>query len=307
MKVLKYNLVNNMSFKQASNVNMHINKSFKRFSLELNQTSKNAYSDLIFDYGVTSLPHLEKRSKGGEDAHVVDSKIIVVADGVGGWNEVGVDPSLYSNELTKNILNEFKQNPTSPIKNVFVKACKSVKNRGSSTCCLCRIKDNNTIESLNLGDSSFIILRPSIENKKLNFELKYESQEQTHSFNFPYQVGEGGDNPEKAEVKTHEIKHNDIIILGTDGLWDNISSNNIIKLLMKYSELELSKSENPNTTDIKSPKAISEMLTKTAESLSLDSSYKSPFAERSRGLYMGGKHDDITIIVAQIKNQSSKF
>lgn len=304
MKVLKCNLSTSLSFMQFHSNNSMI---IKKFSLDFNKTSKSKFSDLVFDYGATSLPHIEKRSKGGEDAHIVDSKIIIVADGVGGWNEVGVDPSKYSKELTQNILSEYKKSPNSKILDIFVNACKSVKNRGSSTCCLCRINENGTLDSLNLGDSSFIILRPFIENKKLNFELKYESQEQTHSFNFPYQVGEGGDNPKSAEVKNHEVIHNDIIILGSDGLWDNISSNNIIKLMMKYFEIKEDKSDSVLTTDLKNSQAISEMLTKTAETLSLDSSYKSPFAERSRGLYHGGKHDDITIIVAQIKNQSSKF
>ena len=42
------------------------------------------------------IPHYEKRHKGGEDAYVATDKLIVVADGVGGWGEVGIDPGLFS-------------------------------------------------------------------------------------------------------------------------------------------------------------------------------------------------------------------
>lgn len=34
------------------------------------------------------IPHPEKAHKGGEDALFVDPKLLVVADGVGGWADV---------------------------------------------------------------------------------------------------------------------------------------------------------------------------------------------------------------------------
>jgi serine/threonine protein phosphatase PrpC len=47
------------------------------------------------------IPHPAKVDKGGEDAFfIAESGLCVgVADGVGGWAEVGVDPGLYSSEL----------------------------------------------------------------------------------------------------------------------------------------------------------------------------------------------------------------
>jgi len=58
-------------------------------------------------FSVTSIPHVSKRDKGGEDSYYVSDKyikfyyisILVVADGVGGWNTKGIDPGLYSKEL----------------------------------------------------------------------------------------------------------------------------------------------------------------------------------------------------------------
>lgn len=52
-----------------------------------------------FRAGVSLLPHYQKRAKGGEDAAVVHSTMLAVADGVGGWAESGVDPAIYSRRL----------------------------------------------------------------------------------------------------------------------------------------------------------------------------------------------------------------
>ena len=49
-----------------------------------------------FNFGSYMIPHPDKAYKGGEDAVFVSDKILSVADGVGGWAEVGVDPALYS-------------------------------------------------------------------------------------------------------------------------------------------------------------------------------------------------------------------
>lgn len=45
------------------------------------------------------IPHPEKAHRGGEDAYFNSSSMLVVADGVGGWNNHGIDPSKYSRFL----------------------------------------------------------------------------------------------------------------------------------------------------------------------------------------------------------------
>lgn len=61
---------------------------------------KNFCQNLMkFNFGSFMIPHPDKAYKGGEDAVFVSDKILSVADGVGGWAELGVDPSLYSKLL----------------------------------------------------------------------------------------------------------------------------------------------------------------------------------------------------------------
>lgn len=299
------------------------NKTNKQFSEEIiaKEATNSSLQKIFFNFGISNLPHLDKRKKGGEDAYMANDNLIAVADGVGGWNEVGVDPSLYSKDLCNNIKNEYLADQNKKTLDIFKNACKKIKNRGSSTCCICKIHSENQIEALNLGDSGYLLLRPVFnkENKNLDFNIVFKSEEQTHGFNFPYQVGEGGDNPASADVKYHEILPYDIVILATDGLWDNISNENLIKVIQKYMEINKTKAVEGSDKEaeidvvkqqqlaIKSLEGLSDYITRTAEIVSLDRTYKSPFSIRSKGLYIGGKHDDITIIVAQILEKNSKF
>jgi protein phosphatase PTC7 len=45
------------------------------------------------------IPHPKKVAKGGEDAYFVSNGLLAIADGVGGWGEMGIDPGLFSKEL----------------------------------------------------------------------------------------------------------------------------------------------------------------------------------------------------------------
>lgn len=49
------------------------------------------------------IPHPQKVEKGGEDAYFISSSLLIVADGVGGWNNQGIDPGLYSKFLCKEL------------------------------------------------------------------------------------------------------------------------------------------------------------------------------------------------------------
>ena len=68
---------------------------------------------------------------------------------------------------------------------------------GSSTCVITSIdKEAPILYTSNLGDSGYLLLRKS-DDELISV---YRSKEQTHGFNFPYQIGTGGDDPERAEL-----------------------------------------------------------------------------------------------------------
>lgn len=73
----------------------------------------------------------------------------------------------------------------------------------------------NILHAANIGDSGFLLMRKNGQILK----TVARSAEQCHQFNFPYQIGTGGDHPSKAEVYTADIENNDIVVLGTDGYY----------------------------------------------------------------------------------------
>lgn len=74
-----------------------------------------------------------------------------------------------------------------------------------------------------VGDSGYAIYRKESDG----FKLLFKSKEQQKSFNFPYQIGSEGDNPTCAAEDKHIVQLGDLIVLGTDGLFDNMNADQI--------------------------------------------------------------------------------
>ena len=67
-----------------------------------NTIAESTYALPYFKAGATLNPKFDKRYKNGEDSYVIASnkRMIMVADGVGGWGEVDVDSGKFSKFLT---------------------------------------------------------------------------------------------------------------------------------------------------------------------------------------------------------------
>lgn len=88
------------------------------------------------------------RIKGGpgkknkcEDAYIIHENLLVVADGVGGWNELNIDPSLFSKEIVSNIKYLFISGIKCP-KKLIIEATNLTKQKGSSTLLVAVIDDD---------------------------------------------------------------------------------------------------------------------------------------------------------------------
>ena len=91
------------------------------------------------------------------------------------------------------------------------------------------------------------------------------------------------------------MQRNDVVILGSDGVFDNLFDKDIIDCIKPY---DLTKELKPEDL-----KTASVCVAEKAETLSYDKNYKSPFYEnglKHNRVRLGGKDDDITLIVAQI-------
>ena len=90
--------------------------------------------------GSCYLPHPAKEETGGEDAHFIcmDEQAIGVADGVGGWADLGIDSGNYARELMSYSALAVQEEPKGSVdpSRVLEKAYSSTKSRGSSTACI---------------------------------------------------------------------------------------------------------------------------------------------------------------------------
>jgi len=108
--------------------------------------------------------------------------LIVVADGVGGWTQMGIDPGLFSKALVRNIEEDFKKDPKGSLKMFLVNSVQKVRHIGSSTCVMATmdVKEANVVmRTCNLGDSGYVIFRaPSLGSTNQEpLEVYFRSKE----------------------------------------------------------------------------------------------------------------------------------
>ena len=158
---------------------------------------------------------------------------------------------------------------------------------GSSTACiLCLHGSEGMLVAANLGDSGFLILRDG--------KVFFRSPSQQHRFNMPFQLGPYGsslDNPEQAEQFEIVVELGDIIVLGTDGVFDNTFDEEIA--------LVINTAVKARATPAQMAKAVALLARKHAE----DPDFQSPFSMEAAKVgfnFNGGKMDDITVIVSVV-------
>ncbi|GBG59274.1 hypothetical protein CBR_g32289 [Chara braunii] len=243
--------------------------------------------------GAVSLPHPDKVEKGGEDAHFIssDEHAVGVADGVGGWAEVGIDAGEYARQLMCNSVQALRQEPpglADPVR-VLARAHERTKVQGSSTACIILLRDD-VLQAANLGDSGFILIRKG--------RTVFKSPPQQHSFNFPYQLGSGGsDSPESAEMYGIAVAPGDVIIVGTDGLFDNVYDTELATVVMH----SINSGWGPQDT--------AQRISAIARLRAQDKHRQTPFARAAQEAgyrYQGGKMDDITVIVSYVTEKEKE-
>lgn len=242
-----------------------------------------------------------------EDAYFCTDQLLGVADGIGSLKrDFGISSKDFSNELMRNCEKFAKiqliQKKTLNCKEIVGKAYDSMENGGSCTFLLAGIVGRQ-LNVLNLGDCGAILLRYGD-----GCRIVMQTTAKIHKFNTPYQitkkfsqgqmaVGKGkdlinSDNVSDADEFMVAAMPGDYLIVGTDGLWDNIYPEEIQKIIDQYKNSPVSK--------------IATLITKLAKIRSLGTK-KTPFSANLHNYLpqtqtiMGGKIDDITVIVAQIQ------
>ncbi|GAA5837050.1 hypothetical protein JCM11251_004484 [Rhodosporidiobolus azoricus] len=222
--------------------------------------------------------------KEGEEG--VRGVVMAVADGVGGWEDSGVDPSHFSQALMWFARERVRQAASSSalasgkkgepwtwpqeegkrcgakVRDLLQGAFEDVKKEegivaGSSTACIVALDaETGLLHATNLGDSGFLVLRPSAVSTSSpssetsssssdsdspshpsfthSYSLVHSQPPQIHFFNAPYQLskfprGEDMSNallnyPRDADVTNEgiQLEDGDVVLVVTDGFSDNV-------------------------------------------------------------------------------------
>ncbi|KAG5684792.1 hypothetical protein PVAND_014005 [Polypedilum vanderplanki] len=247
-----------------------------------------------------------------------DIHLMNVADGVGSWSELNVDPKIFANELLKSISDEFlsiktkmfnlhDKSYTPFLKRIISDAFRKLQETKTfiqhGSCTLVTLSLNIKTLILNsyvLGDSAFMIIR--------NREVYYKSKDLQHGFNWPYQLAfedEYTDDPLVGHTVQFQLKPHDIIIIGSDGLFDNLFEEAILSYVNQ--ETHYLKSFTHDEYD-EVAKNIAKILTFEAKLIgeARFGSIVSPFSEEINDVgfldfkVYAGKNDDTTVFVAII-------
>ncbi|KAI7865810.1 phosphatase 2C-like domain-containing protein [Spinellus fusiger] len=147
---------------------------------------------------------------------------------------------------------------------------------GSTTACIALLR-HSELRIANLGDCGISIIR--------NSHYLFRSEEQQHSFNFPFQLGTGSpDKPTDAQVFTIQVERGDIIILGSDGLYDNLFDRDILSTVNNHISPYIMPSINQRPARILNfdPQPLAKALADRAKGVSEDRrNVDSPFQTRA--------------------------
>ena len=217
---------------------------------------------------------------------------------------------------------------------------------GSSTACILALAhDSNDLQASNIGDSGFLILRHRNAHVRVGsvglmndvnpgtpWQVIFRSPQQLHYFNCPLQLGisQAGETdkyetPLDAHTFTTPVQEGDLIVLATDGLFDNVPEETIVQTINEEMEklsqansltstsnipyhsiinpVKVSKSSSSSSSSSpssSSPSAtsspmqpVADSLVKVALGLSVDRTIDSPFAvlAKENNILWYGKRD----------------
>lgn len=309
------------------------------------------------------------RPESGQDAFFVSrvgdtgGVALGVADGVGGWMDSGVDPADFSHGLCGNMASfaysfrdpgSAESSPSSQSQKPQAAQALSPRRlmqlgydalcadgsipAGGSTAVVGMLSPDGTLEVANLGDSGFVQLRANA--------VHAASIPQVHAFNTPFQLSVippsimarmavfGGaqlsDMPRDAEVMRHSLRHGDVLVFASDGVWDNLFNQDILRVVCRamagvgaWEATEQGTRVKPDLSALTLPvtgegaeavtttlqSLLATQITSAAKAASVNTKLDGPFAKEVKKYYpretwRGGKVDDICVVVVVVSEAS---
>ena len=190
---------------------------------------------------------------------------------------------------------------------------------GSSTACLMMLSHTDLkLYTTNIGDSGFLVVRSG--------EVVHRSQEQQHYFNTPFQLSLPptelqsevlADRPESADQYEFSVVDGDVILLATDGIFDNVPDRLLVEemAVVQHCKDEMKLQQCANSIALmarklsRDPKVSSfklhgvALICRQPLIFIFKFQFLSPFSVNALAAGIeaeGGKPDDITVLLATV-------
>ena len=246
----------------------------------------------------------------GDDAVLVEETLIAANDGVGAWSTRSRGHAalwsrlmlhFWAAEMSRVLTGNSMPDPVNCLQRAFeqTKEATSQPNelQGTTTSSLAYLHTDGSsplLYAINIGDSRVMVVRPS------SSELIYQTKEQWHWFDCPYQLGTNSvDSPlANAICDTIPVQEDDIVIAMTDGLADNLWDHEIVHSVLRSvgALREESEDRTEGKRAIESGSGmmwVAQELVREAREVAENPFAESPYMERAveEGIgYEGGKY-----------------
>lgn len=242
------------------------------------------------EMGSFVLPHPAKVQWGGEDALFMKGRTFGVFDGVSGAEKLDGVP-LYSRTLAEEMKKYVDKESVSiqEITRLLKDAADFADEAatGASTAVVASIGENGFLQALNVGDSLCMVIRDG--------KIAAKTREISHYWECPYQLSEDSpDRPRDGTKLNVELIPGDLVIMGSDGIFDNVSDDLLLDLIAKNAKLN--------------PTQLSKKICELSRKQSLDRQAVTPYGQQAQRRGdpafkdgRGGKVDDASCIVVACK------
>lgn len=271
----------------------------------------------------------------GEDSFFVSNtyKTIGIADGVGGWRDEGYDSSVFANDLMRlsKLYAETHRGDRDP-ENILSRAFAKLRDdgfvtAGSSTATVASLRSiagKSYLDVANLGDSGVFIIRED--------QVVHRVHEKSHGVNAPFQLavlpdhfkGKAYEDEVSDAVREQfEVKEGDVIVMGTDGLFDNrfcsqiaadakligAGKRSMFDNIPAVGQLFKILFEKQERTGFSDPYRVCQRIVNLAYNASQNQHEDTPWSRSLRQYGVagaeGGKVDDITVLLARVVTRES--
>ena len=278
-----------------------------------------------------TIPEASKSFRGGEDGYFLASNgwAVGVADGVGSWASHGVNPAVWTWTLMQQC--RLVAESLCPNASAFALLTVALEKQfsfkppipGSCTAAIVTIKDGSAdqkaakkwwrnaeyseanadsiLSMAHIGDSGIILYSGE------DGSIRWRSTPQQTGFNCPLQLDAlRGQTVQESlrgtEIKEITVRSKDVVVLGTDGLFDNVFDDKIGALVKKA--LDDSKRSTDRSGFINCSRLAEDIAPEAGATYSNKQTVDTPWF-REASLFYGSnvqitKPDDVTVVVAQL-------